>query len=156
MSQSIIVPLGEVRAQDDQGVGSRYVDKEGRKYKWVLYATQTATLVGAKGDALGYDDGDTTLNTVGSDESDCLNLVPAGVIPNQTGFDTPIDGEYFWMQYYGICTLAHTPTGTTPAAGDTIGLGTTDETFMIDPADTQPRAGWLINTTTLAFIDCSS
>ncbi len=154
MTTSIIVPLGEVRAQDDQGVGTIFYSPVLEKwFKWVLMDTGTAAATPAAGDACGYLATDTDLHTVCIDESDCINVTGAGAIPNETGWTVPTDGQYFWMQVKGIITLS-TTVGNTPGAGKTIGLSSTDEIFDATPAAGTQSCGYMINATTLVFLDC--
>ncbi len=151
--KSIIVPLGETRALDDQEVGSLFYADDGKVYKWVLMDTGTLANTPAAGDALGYLASDTGLTTVCSDESDCINVTGAGAIPSDSSFTVPTDGQYFWMQVRGIITLS-TTVGNSPAAGLTIGFSTSDEIFDASPAAGVQPCGYMINATTLVFLDC--
>ncbi len=153
MSTSIIVPLDESRATDDQGVGSR-VEFNGSVYLWVLmdYGTDTP----AVGDALGYHASTYTGYTVNPDASECIADWLAGAIQSttqQSGYTVPGDGEYFWMLVKGPHTASNT-IADSAAAGDRICLDSASDGTFGKSGASEPNGGVMVVTTTLV-LDCN-
>ena len=151
LNKAIIVPVDEVRAADDQGVGSR-MEHNGEVFLWVLMSAGTDTP--AIGDALGYVSSSYTGYTVSTEDSICIADWLAGAIQHTdqtTGYTAPADGEYFWMKVKGIHTSSGTPN--TAGAGDAICLHAADGTFG-QKAASEPDGGVYVATTTTLVLDC--
>ena len=122
-------------------------EEAGKKYKYVLYDNGTANLTMAAGNILCYLASDTTLTTVSVDESDCFDVLMAGV-----AISVIPDGGYGWMQIAGLSGILTTDIAGTPAVGRLATMSSTDDTLTLSASDEILAPCWIVDTTASAMI----
>ena len=130
----------------DHTEGSVYTDSGGLKYKYVKVLNESATVVGAAGDVVGYLDAPTATenNTVVTDNTDAATKpVGAGVLMATIAGATGT-AEWVWVQVQGAFTANNNLAGT-PADGDALFLSTTDKVLTLATAADDPVCAYAID-----------
>lgn len=135
------------------GVGDTFVDKDGKRYKFILFNNGAGNVASVAGNAAYYYGASgaadaATLYTVTMDLTDAV--LPAGAFMSVIA-----DGSYGWIQTWGPYTA--TTAFTAGADGNAmthIGAGA-DGTWDVSALVTDPIAGWCIDATTKTmFLTC--
>lgn len=134
------------------GVGDRYVDNDGKEYRFVQYDTGAGSVAAVAGNFAYYyapsgaSAGATTVVT--SDLSDSAN-VGAGVL-----MAAPGDGEYCWVQTRGAATL--TTALTAGADGNALTpVGATDGTLDVSALVSDHIAAIAVDASAkIVFVTC--
>ncbi len=146
------------------GKGDTYETRDGKRYRFVLFdngagnvaavAGMGAFLLGTGGQSTG------ATETVTLDKTDALNSlasVLAGVFTS-----VPADGEYCWIQTWGVCTLATTLLSGADgfALGGGVSGGTDGVLAHVETASSAtaafPQYGYIIDATAkIVFLRCS-
>lgn len=110
------IDVTRVDTSDKHGVGSHFMDHNGKMYKYVKYAEGTGALDLAAGDVVYYvDDTGYEASTVTADVSDATGQELGAGVALAT-VDT--DATYFWVQIKGLYSAINVTLGGTPADGD--------------------------------------
>jgi len=139
-------------------LGQLHSDDKGKLYRYVKLLNETATVVGAVGDAVAYLDAPANATeqfTVVTDNSDastkpvCAGLLQ-GTVVGATG-----TAEYLWIQCGGPATAGQNLAGT-PANGDAVFLSTTDLTLTLSTAADDPVCGYALDDSAdLVYLTCA-